>query len=225
MVDGTTAKSLIERAYYEADMEGSTFPDRSKVLADINDALAELHELLTTEDYFHSTEPITLVAGTEAYALPADFYKPVMVWKNSSGRRYEVPRFTYADLSGYSTTGPAASGTVELWYAPQLKRLKKDSDRVTVALPNQWDSFASVHAAVKMLMREESDSSALQAERNRLLQRIMANVEPRDNSMPGQIEDAYCRWGYGMMAPEERTLRYRIMGNYIHLVEFDYIGA
>lgn len=225
MAIGTTAKSLIDRAIHKADMDDSNRPDRGQVLNDINDALAELHELLVYEEYFLETSSISLVAGTEEYDLPNDFYKTLMVYKITTDRRYPVEKVTLSELSGFRTTGPLSSGTVELWYAPQLKKLARETSRVSVAFPNGWESFAAIHAAIPLLIQEESDTSAMDKERAHILQRIMSNVEPRDHAMPDMMEDVYDRWGGGIRDTEQRRLRYRVMGDKIRIVEFDYTGV
>ncbi len=219
MANSTTLSDLRTRALDFADMTGSAFPVTARLTDYVNDGLAELHDMLAMHDYHRSTSSITLAAGTEEYTLPEDFYKALRVWHLSGGRRYDVPKFTLADLHGGQTTGPQTSGSAELWYVPQLKRLKDDRDRVEVALPIGWESFVALHAAVQLLNREESDAQALLMERERVRQRIAAHVEPRDIGEPDAIEDVYHRWGGGL-AESEATLRYRIMGNKIHFADF-----
>jgi hypothetical protein len=220
-----TLSSLQSRALDFADMTSSGFAVTARLTDYINDGLSELHELLAMHEYLRSTQAIALVSGTEEYALPADFYKAMRVWRVSNGRRYSVEKFNLAQLDGYNTSGPAASGTAELWYVPQLTQLVQPGDSVSVALPNGWEGFVALHAAIQLLNREESDPNALMAERERVKQRIVAHVEPRDTGIPDEIEDHYGRWDGGIRDDEERTLRYRVMGNKIHFVEFDYLGV
>lgn len=221
-----TLGDLKKRALDHADMAGSDFPDDARLVDYVNDALSELHELLAIHDYLRSKSTITLTAGTEEYLLPSDFYKLSRAWKVSSGRRYVIDKFTLAQLDGHSTTGPSAGATVELWYVPQLKRLKEDGDTVSVALPIGWESYAALHMAVQLLIREESDPSALIGERDRVKARVLGQVEPRDAGLPDEIEDYYGRWNGAILdVAADRTLRYRVLGNKILFVEFDYLGV
>ncbi len=212
-------EDLRARALDFADMTGSSFPDTSSLDGYINDGLAEIHEILALHDYLRSTHTITLVTGTEDYALPADFYKASSAWELVSGRRHEIPRFNLSQLSGLKTTGPSSSGTAELWYVPQRIRLTNPDDKVGYDLPSGWETFAPLHAAVQLLNREESDAQGVAAERERIKQRITLHVEPRDAG-PIEVEDYYNRWGHGFIDDDGTSLRYRIMGSRIHFVDF-----
>lgn len=216
MANKVTLATLRDRALNAADMTSSGFPVEALVNDDINDGLAELHDLLAAHEYYRSTHPLTLAVGTEEYALPADFYKAARVWELSSGRRYVVDRFNLSQLNGATTTGPRSAGSAEIWYAPQLTRLTKDDDQVSLVMPTGWDVFAALHAAVQLLIREESDPQALMAERERARQRILASLEPRDAGIPDEIEDHYGRWSTNI---NDSALRYRILGDKILFVE------
>jgi hypothetical protein len=224
-VNEVTLGELKRRALDAADMAGTAFPDQDSLTDHINDGLLWLHDKLVASDYLLSTSSITLVSGTEEYALPDDFYKSMRVWRISGGTRYEVDRFTLAQLSGHKTSGPGSSGTVELWYAPQLRKLKRDKDRVEVALPAGWESPVAKHAAIQLLIKEESDTTQLVAERDRDWARILEHIEPRDAGLPDSVEDHYGRWDTGLRDLEERSLRYRILGNKIRFVEFTDVGV
>ena len=215
-----TLEDLRAQALDYADMTGSGFPDTDRLDGYIHNGLAEVHELLAMHDYLRSTATITLAAGTEEYALPTDFYKVSRVWLLSSGRRHIIDRFNLSQLDGLKTTGPASSGSAELWYVPQAPRMTKLTDHVAYDLPNGWEAFAALHAAIQLLNREESDPQALMAERERIKQRIVVHVEPRDTGIPDEIEDHYSRWGYGFTADGGQSLRYRILGSKIHFVDF-----
>ena len=220
MANPTTLTDLLARSLDYADMTSSGFPVAARNIDYINDGLSELHEILAMHDYLRSSASIALVAGTEEYALPTDFYKSTRVWLLTSGYRYEIERFNLSQLSGRKTTGPASSGTAQLWYVPQLAKLSAGADIVSVALPIGWENFVALHAAIQLLNREESDPQALMAERERVKQRIIGHVEPRDAGGPDQIEDHYNRWGYGTVDDCSLSMRYRILGNKIHFVDF-----
>lgn len=225
MGNETTLADLRARGLDYADMTGSSFPVTDRVTDYANDGLSKLHNLLVSQEYFREVESYTLVAGTESYVLPSSFYKAQRVWRVSSGRRYMVDRFNLSQIDGYKTTGPASGDSVELWYAPQLRRLTEETDKVSVALPNGWEDYVALHIAVRLLLREESDAKPLASERQMALQDVLAHCEPRDEGMQDEIEDVYGRWNRGVWDDQGRTLRYRVMGNKIHFVEFDYLGG
>jgi hypothetical protein len=220
VANAATLTDLQNRALDYADMTSSAFPVTARLTDYINDGLAELHDLLAPYDYIRSTSSITLAAGTEEYALPTDFYRATAVWLISNDRRYMLDRFTMAQLDGFKTTGPTSAGSAQLWYVPQLTKLSAGADVVHVALPIGWESFAALHAAIQLLNREESDPQPLMAERERIKQRILANIEPRDLGVPAEVEDHYARWS-GAVCEPIRSLRYRILGNKIHFVEVE----
>lgn len=224
MANPATLTDLQTRALDYADMTSSGFPVTARLTDYINDGLAELHEMLAMHDYLRSTQSITLVAGTEEYSLPSDFYKASRVWLLSGGRRHTVERFNLSQLDGHKTSGPASAGSALLWYVPQLTKLSAGADVVSVALPIGWENLVALHAAIQLLNREESDPQALVAERERVRQRVLAHVEPRDIGIPDEIEDHYDRWGGGV-ADAGRSLRYLVLGNKIHFVEFDDMGS
>lgn len=211
-----------------ADMTDSNFPLAARVYEYINAAMGELYDLLVTayEDYFYSTSDVTLVSGTESYDLPTDFYKAVKVYyKESNGARWDMARFTMSELADrtygvpsvaesrhlrYRIMGdkiifhpePLASGTVELWYIPELTKLATDgsdaSTAITFCAPVQWEEYLIVSTAIRLLDREESDSSMLRAERDRMTARIISSAADRDAGEPMRINDHYGRLSHGL---------------------------
>jgi len=221
----TTLRELIDAGLEYADMTGSSFPNDVWLKKWANDGLTRVHNILAGAGYFRSKQSYTVVAGTEEYALPTDFYKCGHVWRLSSGRRYPVRPFTLAELSGYRSNGPTSGASCEMWYVPQHKKLRNDADIVSVALPEGWDDYVSLHIAIRLLIKEESDPSALMGERAAAEKAIIDYCEPRDVGMSGMVEDVYNRWGKGVLDDEERALFYQCLGNKLLLVEFGYQGV
>jgi hypothetical protein len=221
VANGATLLDLRTRALDYADMTSSGFAVTARLTDYVNDGLAELHEMLAMHEYILNQATINLVAGTEGYELPESFYKASRLWHLVGGRRYEIDRFTLSQLHGRKTSGPSSAGVAQLWYVPQLTRLSGDSDEVLEQLPVGWENFVALHAAVQLLIREESDPQALMAERERVKQRVMVHVEPRDIGIPDQIEDSSHRWSGCLDDLSGTTLRYRIMDQSIQIVEFE----
>lgn len=221
MPSTTTLAQLRDRVLDKCDMTGSSFPVDARVNEYINDALSELHGQIVAadEDYFLSTQAIAVVAGTETYALPSDYYKTRKVWFETGGRRYPVRRFTVEEVGGMKTS-PLSSGSINHWYIPEVTELSGDSDEVGMNMPKGWENYVVHHAAVQLLGREESDASLWMAERDRKLRLIINAIEPRDMGEADQIGDVYDRWGtHQKQYIQERNYRYRIMGGNMHIVQ------
>lgn len=227
MANLVTLAELRDRALDYADMAGTGFPDLDRVTDYINAGLSDLHDILVNsyEDYFRSATNLALVSGTETYALPTDFYKVLEVFYLSQNRRYAIEKYERKEIDGFQT-GPLRSATVELVYVPQLTKLAADTDQVSIAVPVGWEDYVALHAGARLLMREESDPAPLLLERDRLAAKFVDLADPRDVANQGATEDVYGRWNKaGAYFREERYLRYRIMGNNIHFIEFEHLGA
>ena len=142
-----------------------------------------------------------------------------------SARNLEVEGEIPAEINGASTT-PLSSGTIELWYVPQFTKLKSNKSLVDIILPSTWEDFVALHAAVRLLIEEESDPAAITAERERQRQRIVTMLAPRDMNEPESIADVSRRWGNGFdELLIEPTYKYRIQGTKLYVVEVEYRGV
>ncbi len=220
MANAATLSDLRTQALDLADLTNSASPVTARVTDYVNAALSELWDILATsfEDYVRSTNTITIVAGTSAYSLPTDFYKALKVFAAVGTDRYRLERFSldeYDTISDpyvgnvastsslkYRIMGnqilfapiPAASGSVELWYVPQLTKLSGDSDTVHVSIPVGWEDFVALSAAVRLRVRDQQDASELQALKTEARQRILSAAEDRDSGEPQRITDVSYRF-------------------------------
>lgn len=186
----------------------------------INEGLSELYDILIMSygDHFLATTSLSLVAGTESYSLPDDFYKVLAVFYNdAAGDRYPLERFSLDDLgewqngqvlpitsgehyryrvfdrSLYVTPEPDASGSIELWYVPSCPWLSDDVTVLSYNFVNGWEEYILEHAAMKMLRKEESDIGPYVMRKNELRARIIAASANRDTFRPMKVRDAYGR--------------------------------
>ena len=223
-----TMGQLKERALRYASMYGAEAVDKNHLRDLVNSGLSELHDLIVNhngEDYLRKDTTFSIVSTSESYILPDDFYKAIALFYQSNGRRFPLEKWQPKEIGGSETT-PLSSGTVEMWYVPQFATLPNDSARIEIAIPVGWEDFVALHAAVRLLIEEESDASAIAQERERQRQRIIALLSPRDNSEPDSIGDVSNRWQQGYTALQiEPSYRYRIMGNYLFVVEVEYRGV
>lgn len=91
---------------------------------------------------------------------------------------------------------PSAGQQIGLWYFPRLTMMLRDSDVMDGI--SGWTEYVIVDAAMKALQKEESDISALMAEKMALKQRIEGSATNRDAGQPDTISDTRTngeRWG------------------------------
>lgn len=227
MSNDTTLATLKLQALDYADMPNSSFPVTARLVEYINKGLGDLHDLLinSDQDYYLSTQAYTILAGTETYALPTDFQRATKVWyTGNSNRRVAIPVFQLGEMNGSSTT-PLQGGSAELWYQPELTELVNDADKVSDVMPSLpvgWEDYVALHAAARLLIREESDPGGLLAERGRIENKITALLEPRDEGGERSIQDTTGRWRQDPFSDafpvDHPSLRYKIMGQYIRFI-------
>lgn len=204
-----TLLQLRTRARQRADMElgpsqtgvDDHFITNTELNAYINASIAELYDLILKADgdYYLTSTTFTTTA-TQEYDLPADFYKLKGVEQQESSDRYRLIRkfnFNERNRGGlaYRIRGsklrfnrvPDVGVTMRIWYAPKATELSADVD--TFDGINQFDEYVVVDAAIKMLTKEESDTSMLYAQKNALMQRINEMADDRDSGEPDSISD------------------------------------
>jgi hypothetical protein len=235
MSNVVTLAQLKARALDYADMTGSDFVVDARLLDYINSVASELYDLLvnTNEDWFLDTHTVTLVSGTDAYELPSNYYKLIKAFWVSGGRRHNIKQFMLSELGG-SSQNPLQGGAVELWYVPQMLLFSADDDTIgsvyagdgTIDEPTPipplvrgWEDYVALGAAIKLLNREESDSSALLREQTGIGKRIIALAEPRDTGEPQRIQDV-TSYGGNMLHDVPYSLSYRVMGSKIRFCQY-----
>ena len=217
-----TLLQLRTEARQRADMESSQFVSDSELTNYINAAYFELYDLLVGqfEDYFTINTTVAVAPGASSFPLPTNFYKLRAVdyqntgptdWvtvqryqlqeRNARGRvasrlYFGVRRLAYTILGGAVNLLPAedAAGTYRVWYIPRVSPLVSDSDTVSNVL--DFEDYIVVDAAIRCIVKEESDPSALMAQKEALKMRINAMASQRDASGLGRIADVQTASGY-----------------------------
>ena len=215
-----TLTTLLSRVRTRADMVGSLFVTDSELTAFLNASLDELYDLVLQkfgDDYYVSSSSITTVAGTSSYALPSGFYKLLGVDLTIGGEVRDLKRFEFkernlhrnstglvgptdapryrlegSNLRLYPAPQSVMSGT--LWYVPQRTQLSSGSD--TVDFPGGWEEYAVIDAAIKALVKEESDPAALIAAKADMLRRIEQAATNRDAGEPERVADVQVYDGF-----------------------------
>lgn len=205
-------KTLLElrnRAKEHADKVNSSFVSDSVWNGWINESAAELWDLIVSanEDYETQSLNFTITSGN-TFALPADFYILRGLDKSQSGKFLPVRRFKFEERGFFQNTFTTtmfypdvvyrviknnlvilpedmAAGDYRLWYIPIFPELTTDGSVMDGR--NSWDSFISLGAAIFALAKEESDTSAHQDLKDRVLKRLLSASSARDMGEPGGI--------------------------------------
>lgn len=214
----TTLAQLITRVRQRADMVGSAFVSDAEIVDYINVAMAEIHDLLVDkyEDYYVSTTTYTLPGGNPG-TLPATFYKALGVDFDSGGVSYRLKRYSFQERNMYNSPGavaariadtryaiqgnqikfipdPTTSGTVTLHYVPEAQRFSSGSTSATIvslapAIANGYEEYVVVDAAIKCLLKEESDVQPHMVYKEQLRKRLEAAAGNRDAGESYKISD------------------------------------
>lgn len=216
-----TLSELREQSRFRANQENSDFITDVELDTYINSSIAELHDILIQSygsDFFLSEYDFTTVLNQDSYDLPVDFYKVMGVDAIvSDGQFHTISKFSFSDrrLGNFSTgwndaycthvryrvmgdkirftPTPDNTYSVKLWYSPVATKLVADTDELNDY--NQYSEYVIVDAAIKMMLKEESDVSVLMAQKQELKRRIEEASQNRDASEPNQIVDVYNKAG------------------------------
>lgn len=208
-----TESDLRTRARRRADMENSTFVTDAEIQDYLNSSISELHDFMVKsyEDYFVSEQTYTAPLATGGENLPADFYKALGVDYNSGGITSTLRAYSFTERNIYNTPyavidrlaepmykvegnkiklipGNSQSGTITLYYVPQALQFSDTVSEVDNVIPG-FEEYVVVSTAIRMLMKEESDTKALELERQQLASRIIRAITPRDVSGSFAIRD------------------------------------
>lgn len=189
-------------------MENSSFITDAEFNNYINDSYAELYDLLTAsfEDYFVADPVSFTLSSTNTYPLPATFYKlRGLDFKLSDTDWAEVKEFNFAERNRYRSDlactrryrimgqklyvlpETASSGTYQLWMIPRFTPLASDTDVMGDVL--DFAEYVVIDAAIKALIKEESDISALAMQKQAMTDRVITMAARRDVDQPERIAD------------------------------------
>lgn len=199
------------------------FAVNARVYEYINQGMANLWGDLVTasEDYGRSVDTVTLVSGTEEYAIPSDYLKTLKVFALSGGQRYRLRRFTLNDLEHLQdgtagviladgtnlqyriigkklwVTPKPTGGTIEHWYVPEAPQydVTNTADVIDTIFPVGWPDYITTFAAFRLLVREDSSAAAgIGALHSEAKRAILEQIGERDLGEPHVVSDAYRRW-------------------------------
>lgn len=207
-----TLLSLRDRAKKRANLENSDFVTDTEWNEYLNYSISELRDIITSkagDDYFASSQDISLLNNSETYPLPDDFYK--ILWVeilSEDGYYYKMKRFEVSEKNNYiifnsfvpdiryrlrgdelifAPLSAIGGRSARLWYVPLLTELSSDSDSLIGF--NGWDEYPVLRSAIMALEKEEQDTSSLSMRLDQLRLRVEAMAENRDQGQPMRIQD------------------------------------
>ncbi len=204
-MSAVTLSTLRTRARSRADMEDSDFISDSQLNQFINDSNKELHDLLVQKfgsDYRVSSASVSITSGVGT--LTTGFMKLLGVDMVVDGLTRSLKKFQFAERAAWRNSDREepryrlegsqlrllpnpGSTSVTIWYIPEASELSADGN--TVDFPNGWEEYIVVDAAIKMRVREESETQELMIAKAGLLKRIEEAAENRDAGAPEKIVD------------------------------------
>lgn len=222
MANTKTLAQLKTEVRQQSDQENSDFISDAELTTYINSAYGEYNDLLISryEDIFTQETDLTITTGN-VMTLPTNFIKLRGVDFNSTSdgpfslrhynfnerNKYDNLNVLFGDRYSrvYRVIGEeihilpanAATGTYTVHYIPAFTPLVLDTD--TVNGWNGWEEYIVVDAAIRVLQKEESDTSDLQRRKQALLLRIETMAQNRDTGGIETITDASLNdgyWGY-----------------------------
>ena len=208
-----TESDLRTRARRRADMENSSFVSDAEIQDYLNSSISELHDFMVKsyEDYFVSEQTYNAPIATGGANLPDDFYKALGVDYNSGGITSTLRAYSFTERKIYNTPYAAIdrlaepmykvegskikliptnsqSGTITLYYVPLPTQFSSTVTEIETIIPG-YEEYVVVATAIRMLMKEESDTRQLELEKNQLASRIIRALSPRDASGSFAIRD------------------------------------
>lgn len=199
---------IVDEAYRLADaVRNDLRHPRPDVIRWVNKGLAELCDLIgerNGRDWFRSSASITLTGATE-YPLPATFYKLVGIRRADGGALTPYAPAQEAELRDstamtgtaryYQLRGaeisvlPASTGTITLDFIANFADLVAETD--TFDGVAGWEDYASLYAAKRMAIRDESPElvGILEGELGKMSARVRAMAAARDVGAPKRVKD------------------------------------
>ena len=176
----------------EADLQLGQV-DATDVDAILNEELAALDELLIEvyQGWRVTSATVTISAGADSASLPATFFQAVDledIATPTSPRSLE--RIEFMERNNPSRLGwyvyglllyvkPSASapGSYRLWFVPSFTALALDAD--TYDVPNGFEQFAILGAAIRLKNMQELSASGLEERRKAVEARIQNAARKR----------------------------------------------
>jgi hypothetical protein len=187
----------------------------------INQAAKEFYDLLVAsrgQEYFITSTPVSVVANTSSYALPAAFYElssltlewsttdheivrplaaiadradytPPTVWNRYATKGYRMRGSQSAAMQLEFVPTPTSAVTARVQYIPVMTELVAGGDTINVA--NGWDKLITLKAALEILSIKGSTKqrATIRELFDEQLERVKEMAPDQDANEPGRIRD------------------------------------
>lgn len=164
------------------------------------DGSSDTYDLPSGSNY-NSATPFYKFLGLDLQLAnsQADSWVTIRNFSFQDRNRYAVPNFqSFYGITNlryrlrgeklWLTPIPQSGQTLRLWYVPRCITLTSDSS--TTDCYGGWDEYVVIDAAIKALIKQELDVSALMAQKQAMIQRIESVAENRDAGNPARVTDA-----------------------------------
>lgn len=198
-----TLTDLITHVRQRADQENGTFVSDAEITHYINDEIHDVYSKMVNIDdgtLFGTVAPTLTSVGDNAYALPSDFMRLIDVniysgsrWIPSSpadpqnyyqllsdtytgdyDTRYFLRRNNSQDRYELYLFPAKLVANIGVRYIPNPEALSTGSD--TLKWPSNWHLSVVLGAAIKCMVKEESDPTGIMMERDREVARVIKDV-------------------------------------------------
>jgi len=215
-----TLAQLRAEAQQRSNQENKTLVATADWLTYINEAIAELYDLIITANphYYVSQIPFTL-ASVNTFDLTTatgSFYKLRGLDYLPSGAAYPVTVNPLNFQERNRFWNQNFQGNYNLWYTPPAPALVLDTDTLDMTLNNWWE-FIAITAAIVAAVKEDSPIDSLGAQKDAIMARIRGAAPNREGG-PQQAADLS---GGNMRGESGR--RYLIEGNNLIIVGGSYL--
>lgn len=216
-----TLAQLRTRVRQRADMVGSAFVSDAEVDGYLNASADELYDVLVGKFVDQYVAEAALVTGVglpaplpldltgSTVALPSDFHKLLDVSLQMDGQWRTLKRYVWREATELRNASASLEDTryqlqgarlkllptppeglnLNVAYVPTRPQMVEDDDVLEGC--NGWEEYVVVDAAVKCQDKEETDSSALRADKAALLLRIEKAAENREPTQPARVVDVH----------------------------------
>jgi hypothetical protein len=220
MARSVALSTIFARARDHADMTSSGFASDAKCLRLINDIYPRLYDELvaSNENYYVTSDTISISSDARSYDLPDDFYKLIGVdYSSDNGSTYfTLYPYPEGERNVGFTTSNLPSGTIRLRYVPAPATFTSASD--TLDGVAGWDRMLSLLLAIDLLDSEETSTDRLYRKYEEEIARIRTGAD-RDLGMPATVNDVY-KSSYDS---QFSWLRYRLYGDTIEFLSSQYV--
>lgn len=170
-----------------SDQENSQLITDIELNGLINDSIKELYDkLLSTygDEYYSKSYDFNLSSGTKSYSLPSDFYKLISANLIVQDREFPLRKLDFTEIARSS---PQNSGVIRMHYVPFFTDLVNDIDEFDEF--NGWGEYVVLDVAMKMMEKEETDTSQLVGRFAKMDERLKRMAKSRDLGQSHKIID------------------------------------